>query len=87
MTGIDKRILVIDDSITDKKTATGLFIPEIALTDKEILTGTIYSSYDNCEVQPGDRVKYTKFAGTLIEDDDSTKVYRVCRINDLLVKL
>ena len=86
MVGIDKRVIVKDNNESLNQTASGLFIPEVAKDGKVILTGEVQSSYLDCEVQKGDIVMYTKYAGVeLIGPDGIT--YRVCKINDLLVKL
>lgn len=86
MIGVDKRIIVKDLVETENKTKGGLFIPEITLKDKQILTGTVIASYEGCELSVGDKVKYTKFAGVELEDENGDMV-RVCRIGDILVKI
>jgi chaperonin GroES len=78
-------ILDITESVSEKKTASGLIIPDTA-TEKPkeapvVWTGVI----ENSEIKPGDIVLFKPFSGTEIEFDG--KKYLILPYADVLAKV
>ena len=78
-------ILDLSETENEKKTASGIIIPDSAI-EKPIFAKVIaISNIENAEISAGDTVVFKKYSGTEIEFDK--KKYLIMPYEDILAKI
>ena len=83
---VNENVLIELEEEKEKKTESGIIIPDTASTEKPT-TGKVIAmaNIENPEISVGDVVIYKKYSGTEIELDD--KKYLVIQYSDILAKV
>jgi len=78
---LGERVLLEIPQVKEQKTQSGLYVPESA-KEKPLEAIVVAVGAKVEDVKAGDKVIYSKFAGTEVKMDD--KQYLIVEINDLL---
>ncbi len=78
-------LLDISEEKGEKKTASGIIIPDSAVIKQNIAKVVAIAKIDNAEVQSGDTVLYKEFSGSEIKFEE--KKYLLIQYDDILAKI
>lgn len=78
---LGERVLLEVPEVKEEKTQCGLFVPDTA-KEKPLEATVVAVGAKVEEVKAGDKVIYSKFAGTEVKVDD--KKYLIMEVNDVL---
>jgi len=82
---INQNVIIEYEEIKEKRTASGIIIPDTAKEKSN--TGKVInmSTIENAEIKVGDKVIYKSYSGTEIEFEG--KKYLIIPYNDILAKI
>ena len=78
-------ILDVSEEKGEKKTASGIIIPDSAKVKQNMAKVVAVAKIDNAEIQAGDTVLYKEFSGSTVEFEG--KKYLLIPYNDILAKV
>ncbi len=83
---VNQNVLIAIDEEKEKKTESGIIIPDTASTEKPTMGKVVaMANIENPEFAVGDTVIYKKYSGTEIELDNQK--YLVIQYSDILAKV
>ena len=82
---VNQNVLLALDEQKEKKTSSGLFLPESAKSKNKTAAVVALGSIENAELTVGDVVLYKEFSGTEIEHDG--KKYLLIPYADIMGKV